>query len=147
MSKKNYLRVLLLFKRSESSGIIREAQGEWSKGYCLFKCHPGFAAFLHVRKHDSRCQLGFPLLLLGPCRPQLRLSCCVRTHLTGPLLTRGGASQPRERAGLGARLQGQVQQFKNVRINWVDRESLQSKPEMRQHGPISMPHFKRRLRS
>src|SRR6266702_6639045 len=130
--------------------VCQEAkEGEW-KGYCLSKCHPGFA-FLHVRKHGSRCQLGLPLLLFGPCRFQLRLARCMRTHLTGPLLTgltRGaGAPEPRERAGLGARLQRQIQKFKNVRINRIDRQSLQSKPEMRQHGPVSMPHFKTRHRS
>jgi hypothetical protein len=87
---------------------------------------------MYVRKHGSRCQLRLPLLLLGPCRSQLRLARCMRTHLTGPLLTHVRPSKPRERAGIGARLQGQVQKFKNVRINRVDRESLQSpKPEVR----------------
>jgi hypothetical protein len=107
--------------------IYEKSEDNGGQSCCLSECHPGFAALLHVCKYDSRRQLGLPLLFLGSCRSQLRLTRCVSTHLTGPLLTRVGASKSRERAGVGARLQRQVQQFKNVRINWVDRESLQSK--------------------
>ena len=67
----------------------------------------------------------------------------MRAHLTGPLLTRAGVSKPREGTGLGARLQRQVQQFKNVRINRVDRESLQSKARNATvRGPSACPTSK-----
>ena len=105
ITKKKILPVLLLLTRSECQRFTRsQANENGVKSYCLSKCHPGFATFLYVSEHGSRRQLRLSFLLLGPCRSQLRLPRCMRTHLTGPLLTHVRASKPCERADIGARL-------------------------------------------
>jgi len=94
------------------------------RGPSLSQGHSGFAFLLHVSKRRPRRRLDL-LFIFSPRRLELCLPCRMRPHLPYPLLASGRTAESRERPSIGARFEREVEQLEHVRIDRINRQSLQ----------------------